>query len=58
MPKRKEFKDMTDDELTDAVIARRVFPPEVRRTLKRAVTALDKEPKRAAKTAKTLKKTK
>jgi hypothetical protein len=33
---------MTDDELTDAVIFRRVFPPDVRKALKRTVLELDR----------------
>ena len=47
MPRRKAFKDMTDDELTDAVIVRRVFPASVRKQLKKAVSELEKgKPKR------------
>jgi hypothetical protein len=34
---------MTDDELTDAVIVRRVFPPAVRKALRKTVSELDRE---------------
>ena len=56
MPKRKEFKDMTDDELTDAVIVRRVFPAAVRKLLEKAVSALDAGAGKARKSTKSTRK--
>ena len=53
MPRRKAFQDMTDDELTDAAIYRRVFPPEVRKALKRTVSELDKAAAKPRKSTKT-----
>jgi hypothetical protein len=53
MPRRKEFRQMTDDELTDATIFRRVFPPAVRQALKRTVSELDKAAGKPRKSKKT-----
>ena len=47
---------MTDEELTDKAIARRVFPPEVRRQLRETVKELDREPATGRKSKKTAKK--
>ena len=44
MPRRKQFRDMTDEELTDSAIVRRVFPPGVRRQIRKTVSELEKEP--------------
>ena len=53
MPRRKAFQDMTDDELTDAAIFRRVFPAEVRKALKRTVAELDRQTEKPRKSKKT-----
>ena len=37
---------MTDEELTDAAIVRRVFPPDVRRQMRKTVYELEKEPEK------------
>lgn len=52
MPRRKAFLDMSDDELTDAVIVRRVFPAAVRKQLQKAVSELEQGTGRKRKTAK------
>ena len=58
MPRRKTFRDMTDDELTDAAIYRRVFPAAVRRQLRKTVSELDREAGTGRKTKKKAVKTK
>lgn len=52
MPRRKAFRDMTDAELTDAEIVRRVFPAPVRRQLMKAVSELEKGAGRKRKASK------
>lgn len=56
MPRRKPFKDMTDAELTDAEIVRRVFPAKVRKQLQATVSALERDVGKGRKSAKRPKK--
>ena len=37
---------MTDEELTDSAIVRRVFPSDVRRQIRKTVSELEKEPEK------------
>ena len=46
MPRRKPFQQMTDEELTDAAIVRRVFPASMRKQLRQAVSELQEQPKK------------